>query len=112
MRRLFIKRDELIPVDSFNLTQGSKYTTVDYGKTGTKSFDSVLFEVRSLKTGKASRLVRGWVVEIENVSGLYFLLYTDKKIRSFETLVSDRRRVNAVPVGRLKYNNFLVYSIS
>ena len=42
----------------------------------------ILLKVISSKTNNVSRHISAKAIEIENVSGIYYLLHSDKKIRS------------------------------
>jgi len=112
MRRLIIKRKDLMHHDSMRDTNKIVENSYQLNNTGKrKNYDFLIFNAYSVKTGNMSRQVSGRVVEIENVSGLYVLVYTTKKFRSNETVHMNGKDCDLIPIGRLKHNNLLIYSI-
>lgn len=104
-------RDELVPVDS---SYESGNGIVDYKLQnigGRDNFSSRTLRIVSTKSGNDSRQLYAIPIEIENVCGIYWLLNTSKKIRNTEKVVENNKEVEVRPVGRLKYNGKLVYSI-
>lgn len=109
MRRVFIKRHEIVPVDSY--TRHFGFITYGFDLKGSKDFQNLLLKVISSKTNKVSRHISAKAIEIENVSGIYYLLHTDKKIRSKEYVTCNNKKVTITPIGRLKYDGLLICKV-
>ena len=110
MKRKFMSRDSIVPVDAFVRHMGF----IDYGfeDTGIKEYAPIEFRVTSRKTGNTARYVLAQPVEIEGVSGLYWWAHTDKQFRANERVLLNDVEVNPVPVGRVRYDGSLIFSLS
>lgn len=102
-------RDSIVPIDAFVRYMGF----IDFGfeDTGVKEYTPIEFHVISRKTGNTARYVSAQPVEIEGVSGLYWWAHTDKQFRSSEKVLLNGVEVSPTPVGRVRYDGSLIFSL-
>lgn len=110
MKRIFLKRSDIVHHDIYVVDKNHTY--IQFTRYGEKEFSHGVLRVFSDKTGNVSREIIYDTVEIENVSGLFLMLYSDRKIRTKESIADENgNRLVLIPVARVKHCNYVVYKV-
>jgi len=111
MKRLYVRREDIMHHDSINKNNSLIYYSPIYTTGNRNNFKTFKIEAYSVKTGKKARQFKGYVIEIENVSGIFIMVNTNKKFRTNEMLYMNSKPCKLIPVARLKRNNNIIYNI-
>lgn len=117
MKRAYVTREEISHPD--NMTYRSMFTfglidiRLKYLGKDTKEFEPLVLSVKSRKTGNESRLLGTSPIEIEGLSGIYRMTWSNRLIRKRERVFNHftGKEYRVTPIARVKYTGYVIYSI-
>lgn len=112
LRRLYFRKSEITHPD--NLVRKFALIDLEMEYIGEKKFDNIILEIKSKKTGNTSRLLQANPVEIQSLSGIHRMVWTDKMIRKRERVFNFEtgQEYKVKPIARVWHLGYIIYDIT
>lgn len=110
-QRIYFKKSEITHPDTLN--KSFKLVDINFTRIGNKEFQHVKLIVKSAKTGNESRQIITDTVEIEGLSGIYNMAWSEKMIKKREKVVDGLIGIEykVTPIARVAYYGYVIYKL-
>lgn len=109
--RIYFRRDEITqPNKALNCSNCLYYR---FDRKAGKLFESVSLEIKSKRTGKTSRILQVQAAEIEGISGIFYMSFSNNMIRKSEEVFDlwSGIKCTATPIGRTGVYGYVIYKL-